>query len=224
MTALAWVRSSVGKKALMALSGLALALFMLIHLAGNLLIFGGPDAMNAYAVKLRHFGPWLWVARSGLIFAVILHIWTSVALAIENRQARPRYYGRYRTRTTSLAARFMLSTGVVFLAFLVYHLLHFTFRVTHPDLSHGVDALDRHDVYGMVVQSFQDPVLAFAYIIGVAAVCVHLSHGIGSTFQTLGYNDDRTLAIVSHVGWLASAMIFLGYSAIPLAVLFGYLR
>ena len=224
MTALAWARSSIGKKALMALSGLALALFVLIHLAGNLLVFAGPEAMNAYAVKLRHFGPWLWVARAGLILAVVVHTWTSVALAVENRQARSRHYALYRTRATSLAARFMLATGVALLAFLVYHLLHFTFRVTHPQLSHGVDALGRHDVYGMVVQSFHDPLLAFAYVVGVAAVCIHLSHGIGSAVQTLGYNDERTLAVVSHAGRLVSAMIFLGYSAIPLAALLGYVR
>ena len=224
MTALAWARSSIGKKALMALSGLALALFVLVHLAGNLLVFAGPDAMNAYAVKLRHFGPWLWVARGGLLSAALVHIWTSVALAVENRRARPRYYARYRARATSFVARFMLSTGVVFTAFLVYHLLHFTFRLTHPEISNGVDALGRHDVYGMVVQSFQDRRLAVAYVIGVAAVCVHLSHGIASTFQTLGVNDERSLARVSLAGRLASAMVFLGYSAIPLAALLGYLR
>jgi succinate dehydrogenase / fumarate reductase, cytochrome b subunit len=224
MTALAWVRSSIGKKALMALSGLALALFVLVHLAGNLLVFVGPDAMNAYALKLRHFGAWLWVARAGLILAALAHIWTSVALAIENRQARPRDYKRYRARTTSLAARFMLSTGVAFTAFLIYHLLHFTFRLTHPDISHGVDSLGRHDVYGMVVRSFQDPRVAFAYVVGVAALCVHLSHGIGSTFQTLGVNDERSLAVVSLTGRLASVAVFLGYSAIPLAAYLGYLR
>ena len=117
----------------------------------------------------------------------------------------------------------MLS-GILLLVYIIYHLLHFTFRVTNPEISHGLDALGRRDVYTMVVRSFQQPPISLAYLLGVGAVCFHLSHGIASTCQTLGLSDERTLAVVSQAGAWAAVLIFLGYSAIPLAILLGMLR
>ena len=216
--------SSIGKKALMALSGLALFGFVLAHLAGNLLIFLGPSALNAYAAKLEHLGPWLWVARGGLLVALAVHIWASVQVTRENRRARPQAYARFRPEETTLAARTMMATGVLLLVFLIYHLLHFTFRVTHHEISHGLDALGRRDVYMMVVRSFQQPLLSLVYVLGVGAVCFHLSHGVASTRQTLGLNNERTLGVVSQAGAWAAVLIFLGYSAIPLAALLGMVK
>ena len=221
---MSFLSSSIGKKVLMALSGLALSGFVLAHLAGNLLIFRGPGALNAYAAKLEHLGPWLWVPRAGLLAAIIVHIWTSVQLSLENRRARPQPYARFRPVETTLAARTMMATGILLLAFLIYHLLHFTFRVTNPEISHGLDAFGRRDVYTMVVRSFQQPLLSLAYLLGVGAVCFHLSHGIASTCQTLGLNNERTLALVSQAGAWAAVLIFLGYSAIPLAALLGMVK
>ena len=221
---LSWLRSSIGKKILMAASGLALLGFVLAHLAGNLLIFLGPDALNAYAAKLEHLGAWLWAARGGLLAALVVHIVTSARLTIENRRARPQAYAVYRPVETTLAARTMAATGILLLAYLAYHLLHFTFRLTNPDISHGVDALGRRDVYTMVVRSFRQLPICLAYLAGVAMVCVHLSHGIGSACQTLGLNNERTLAVVSRAGRGIAAMIFFGYSSIPVAVLAGYLK
>ena len=100
-----WLRSSIGKKALMAVSGLVLVGFIISHLLGNLLIFGGPDALNAYGAKLRHLGRLLWVARGFLIVMVVVHITTSVQLAVENRRARPQRYRVQRYAETSPAAR-----------------------------------------------------------------------------------------------------------------------
>ncbi len=224
MSARAWFASSIGKKTLMAASGLALLGFVLAHLAGNLLIFLGPGALNGYAKKMEGVGPWLWVARGGLLAAVTVHVWTSAQLSLENRRARPQPYARYRTVETTLAARTMMATGVLLLAYLAYHLLHFTFRVTNPEISHGVDAFGRRDVYTMVVRSFQQLPVSLAYILGVAAVCVHVSHGIASSCQTLGLNDDRTFTTVSQAGVWAAVLIFLGYSSIPLAVFAGFIR
>ena len=209
---------------LMALSGLALFGFVLAHLAGNLLIFLGPDALNAYALKLEHFGAWLWAARAGLLAALVVHIVTSAQLTIENRRARPQAYAAYRPVETTLAARTMMATGILLLAYLVYHLLHFTFRVTNPGISHGVDALGRRDVYTMVVHSFQQLPISLAYVLGVGAVCIHLSHGIASTCQTLGLNNERTIAAVSLAGRMLAAAVFLGYSSIPVAVFAGYIK
>lgn len=216
--------SSIGKKVLMAASGLVLVGFVIAHLAGNLLIFAGPDALNGYAKKAEGLGPWLWAARGGLLVAVAVHIWTSVQLSLENRRARPQRYRVYRASETTPAARTMMATGLLLLAYLIYHLLHFTFRVTNPGISHGVDPLGRRDVYVMVVRSFQQVPISLAYVLGVGAVCVHLSHGIASAVQTLGLSTERTLAAVFWAGRALAAAVFLGYTAIPAAVLAGFLR
>jgi len=216
-----WYTSSIGKKALMALSGLILLGFVIMHLLGNLLIFLGPNALNAYAVKLRHFGPWLWVARSLLLAAVVIHSITSIQLARENRAARPVRYRVYRPAVSGYAARTMMLSGVLVLAYIIYHLLHFTFRVTNPEISHGVDALGRRDVYSMVVLSFQQPLIFAIYVLGVGLLCLHLSHGIGSTCQSLGINRERTIARANQLGQAIALLLFLGYVSIPLAVLMG---
>ena len=219
-----WFQSSIGKKALMALSGLILLGFVVAHLAGNLLVYAGPAALNAYAKKLQDLGPLLWVARLSLLIAVLIHIWTSVALALENRRARPIGYRLQRSTMTTLAARAMMLSGVLLLAYLIYHLLHFTFGLTNPDLSNVMDPVGHHDVYRMVVGSFQRWPIVVAYVLGMAVLCLHLSHGIGSAFQTLGLNNDRTLVLCRGLGQLVSAILFLGYVSIPLAVWTGLVR
>ena len=209
---------------MMALSGLVLVGFIISHLLGNLLVFRGPDVLNAYALKLRHLGPLLWAARGFLLLAVLVHIKTSMELAIENRRARPQAYRMQRHAETTPAARLMVVSGLLVLAYLIYHLLHFTFRVTNPDFSHGVDALGRHDVYSMVVRSFQHAPIALAYVAGMAFVCLHLSHGVASAFQTLGLTNERTLPVLSWSSRLFALAVFLGYSAIPVAILIGAVR
>lgn len=218
------VRSSIGKKVLMAASGLILFGFVVGHLAGNLLIFAGPDALNGYARKLRHLGLGLWVVRGLLLASVGVHIWTSLELSIENRRARPVPYRRYRPAETTLAARTMMLSGVLVLAYLVYHLLHFTFHVTNPGLAHLPDPLGGHDVYTMMVLSFQHRAISLAYLVGVGMVCAHLSHGVASAFQTLGLNNERTLTCVERAGRAMAWGIFVGYASIPLSVLFGLIE
>jgi len=221
---ISWLRSSIGKKALMAVSGLVLVGFIISHLLGNLLIFGGSEALNAYGAKLRHLGWGLWAARIFLIVMVAVHITTSVQLAVENRRARPQRYRMQRYAETTPAARAMLISGGLVLAYLVYHLLHFTFRVTNPEISHGVDALGRHDIYTMVVRSFQQAPIALAYIAGMAFVCLHLSHGVGSAFQTLGLTTERTIPVLSWISRLFALVVFLGYCSIPVAVWLGIVK
>jgi succinate dehydrogenase / fumarate reductase cytochrome b subunit len=218
---MAWHRASIGKKTLMSLSGLLLLAFVIAHLLGNLLIYGGPDAINAYARKLRDLGPLLWVARGCLLAAAAVHVLTSIQLRLENRRARPQRYRVQRFGETTLAARTMMRSGLLVLAYLAYHLLHFTFRVTNPQISHATDALGRHDVYAMMVLSFQRWPISLAYVAGMAALCLHLEHGIGSTAQTLGLNNRLTVRLMPHVSRLLAVAIFLGYASIPLAVLSG---
>ena len=214
-----WCRSSLGKKAIVAVTGAALLVFVIMHLAGNLLIFGGAGALNAYAEKLRHLAPLVWCVRLSLLAALVVHVWLTVLLARDNAAARPRSYRKIVSRTTTMAARAMLLSGGVFVAYLIYHLLHFTFRVTNPEISNAVDEWGRRDVYRMVVLSFQQWPITAAYVVGVAAVSWHLSHGIGSTVQTLGLGHERTIPVVTRLGRLAALLIFLGYASIPLSVL-----
>ncbi len=208
----------------MAGTGLCLIGFVVAHLLGNLQIFLGPEAINAYAVKLRHYGALLWVARGLLLLAAVIHIETSIRLSLENRRARGTPYAVFQPAVTGLAARSMLPTGLLLFSYAVYHLLHFTFRTAHPELTHAVDVLGRHDVYRMIVQSFREPGIAGAYIAGMAALCLHVSHGFGSAFQTLGLANERTIPITAAVSRLLGGLIFLGYTSIPAAVLFGWLR
>jgi len=211
--------SSVGKKVLMAISGLALVGFIAGHLAGNLFIFGGPDALNAYGEKLRKMMPLLWVARVGLLTMVSIHIFTAVTLVLENRKARPRGYECKTTIETTIAARSMAFTGAALIFFIIYHLLHFTFKLTHPDLSHATDAFGHHDIYSMVVLSFHNPLLVAAYVLGVAALSMHLSHGIGSLAQSLGLNSEKSIFLLRYAGRAMGILIFLGYGSIPIACL-----
>jgi len=217
----AWLRSSVGKKAAMAATGLLLLAFVIAHLAGNLLIFAGQDALNAYADKLRRMWWLLWLARAGLLAAVLVHVWLAVVLTRDNRAARPIRYAAWHPARTTAAARTMMASGLLVTAFIVYHLLHFTFRVTHPAVSHLTDALGRHDVFSMVVRSFSDPALVIAYVAAMGMLCLHLGHGAASWLQSLGLNSERLLPVVEHIGRLTAWLIFLGYSAIPLSIFFG---
>jgi succinate dehydrogenase / fumarate reductase cytochrome b subunit len=208
----------------MAGSGLMLLGFVVLHLLGNLTIFLGPETLNAYAEKLRHFGLLLWVARVILLAAVAVHIWAAVVLTIENRRARPQPYQQYVPAATNPAALTMGLTGILLLSYLVYHLLHFTWGVAHPQFFGAQDALGRRDVYAMVVRSFEIPWVALLYVVGMAVLCFHLSHGMASTCQTLGLSTERTRPLFERIGGMIAGLIFLGYSAIPVAVLFRMVR
>ena len=208
----------------MAVSGLMLVGFVIAHLLGNLLIYLGPDAINDYAQHLQELGPLLWMARAALLASVVAHAATSVQLHLENRRARPQPYRRARRRETTIAAQTMMASGLLLVAYLAYHLLHFTFGLTNPAISHALDARGRHDVYAMMVRSFQQPLISLAYILGMTVLCLHLGHGIGSVFQTLGLANERTVPLAARAGRLVAFAIYLGYVSIPLAVLLGIVR
>ena len=215
------IDTAIGKKALMAVTGLVLLGFVVTHMVGNLLIFAGPEALNAYALHLRDFGLLLWMARGVLFVSIVLHLWASARLTRENRAARRQRYAVYRPSATTYAARTMMLSGLLLLGYLVYHLLHFTFGVIHSSAAHFTDSLGRHDVYRMVVLGFQQWPVVLLYVVGVGMVCLHLSHGIGSAMQTLGINNERTVLLFMQLGRLIALLIFLGYCSIPVAVLLG---
>jgi len=217
-------RSSLGAKYLMALTGFIGYGFVIGHIAGNLLLFVGPDAMNLYAEGLRElpFGG-LWIARSVLLAAVIIHILLAVKLSSENRNARPVKYAKDSTRVASRASRTMGLTGSLILFYIIFHLAHLTWRVVAYDGPY-VDYLGRDDVYTMVVESFQQPLLASIYVVGMLLVGFHLSHGSRSLFQTLGLNHPRYNLVIAVVPPTIGWFVALAGIAIPVAVLMGIIE
>ena len=212
--------STIGRKMLMAITGLMLTGFVVMHLSGNLLVFAGPDAMNKYAAGLKSLGGLLWLARGGLLLTFILHLYLGLTLTAENRAARPEKYAFDATIQASLASRYMIHTGILVLVFVCYHLAHYTFRVASAE----VNAVPAENVYGMVVAGFSSPVVSGFYLLAMASLGLHLSHGVSSLFQSLGLHHQNINVVSSKLGPLVGALVFLGFSSIPVAVLTGILH
>jgi succinate dehydrogenase / fumarate reductase cytochrome b subunit len=214
--------TSLGRKLVVALTGLALLGFVVAHLLGNLQIFLGQEAINAYAVALAELGPALWVLRFGLIATALVHVILTVQLAAANRGARPvRYRGSGSVQITP-AARGMTLTGLLVLAFVGFHLAHFTWGLTHPEHAALRDAAGRRDVYSMMILGFRQPSIAGLYMAAVLLLGLHLVHGVSSVFQTLGFNPPRYNGLLHAIGPVLGTLIALGYVAIPSAVLLGW--
>ena len=213
------LRSSLGTKYLMALSGVALLLFVLAHMAGNLLVFAGQDALNSYAAGLQDLGPLLWVARIGLLGIFALHVSCAWRLTRQNQAARPVAYDVNEPLRSTYASRTMLMSGLIIMAFVVFHLLHLTLGVTHPEHHKLLDEVGRPDVYSMVVLGFREVPIAVAYLVAMALLGMHLSHGIASLFQSLGLNAPKYRPVVTCVGRGIAALIVLGNCSMPLAAL-----
>lgn len=207
--------SSVGCKVLMAVTGAIMLFFLLGHVAGNLLVFAGADVINAYARGLRDYLPLLWLLRAGLLISFVLHVIAAIRLTRLSRRARPVAYQKQDLSGVSLNSRTMVLSGLVLLAFIIYHLAHLTFRLTHPAFA----SLDDYDVYSMLQISFQQPLLAFTYIISVALLMMHLSHGITSLFQTLGLNHTQYNGLIRCLGPALGLLLGLGFSSVPLAIM-----
>lgn len=209
--------STIGKKAVMAVSGLILFLFVVGHLIGNLQIYEGPEKLNNYAVFLRSMPALLWAVRITLLVMVILHIWSSVQLALRKFDARPTGYVKHKSTESSYASRTMYWSGPIILAFIIYHLMDFTFGTVNPNFQDG-------NVYANVIASFQMiPVSAF-YIIAMLLLCMHLYHGLWSMFQSLGFAHPRYSPVLKRGAAVAAILIALGNISIPVSVLAGWVR
>ncbi|MGF1450808.1 MAG: succinate dehydrogenase cytochrome b subunit [Opitutales bacterium] len=222
---------SLVKKYLMAVTGLILALFVLGHMLGNLQFFMGPDVINAYALHLHELPlGMLWLIRAFLLACVAVHIAMGVLLYKENRAARPEGYAIKKTQVSSLSAKLMPVTGLVLLAYIVFHLLHFTIRMgpgeyaaseigdVTVNLGHGQTAIF-HDVYHMMAVGFQHAGTSLFYIVATGLLCVHLAHGFSSMFQTLGLRNERWRYTLDNVALGYGWVVFLGFAAIPASVL-----
>jgi succinate dehydrogenase / fumarate reductase cytochrome b subunit len=227
------LKSSLGKKYIMALTGCALFLFVIGHLAGNLQIFLGREAINRYGFFLQSNPELIWPARLGLLAMVALHIWSATKLSLENRAARPVDYEVYRPLGSTYASRTMLMGGSVVFVFIIYHLLHYTaqlqfLNLTHQDFRTFMEALpgqvpsERHDIFKMMVVGFSNPWVSGFYVLGLALLCLHLSHGASSMFQSLGWKNDAYRPFLDRAAQVVAVLIFLGYSSIPVAILCGY--
>lgn len=220
-----YLKSSVGAKHVMAVSGVILVGYVLVHMLGNLLVFAGQDALNAYAASLQANRALVWVVRLTLLAMVAVHIAASVRLTVINKAARPVKYHRFKPIASPFYARVMPWTGLIVLAFIVYHLLHFTLGTIlhdyHSLMQTMPDGTVRHDVYSMVVRSFQLPVVAISYIVAMALLCMHLAHGVSSMFQSVGLNHPKYNSIIHNAGPVFAAVIFIGNSSIPIAILAG---
>ncbi|MEO7597958.1 MAG: succinate dehydrogenase cytochrome b subunit [Opitutus sp.] len=236
-------RSSIGRKFLMAVSGLILIAFVIGHLVGNLQVFTGPDALNGYSHFLQSLGPTLWAARIGLLVAVGVHVWMATVLTIENHAARRVGYGVRHTIRATLASRMMRWTGYVVLAFILYHLAHFTlgvaqagtfkgalpeYKMVHdyhimgfPVVSSGTRVAD---VHSMVIYGFQNVMVSLFYIVAVGLLSLHLLHGTDSMFQTLGWRSSRWSSALRVSCIIFATTYFIGNLAIPGAVLLGKLN
>jgi succinate dehydrogenase / fumarate reductase cytochrome b subunit len=233
------VRSSLGTKYLMALTGLVLILFVLGHMAGNLLIFLGPDALNSYAQALKERPTLLWGVRIFLLVVFVLHIALGIRLALWNRSARPTPYVVEDTVQASWASRHMLLTGVLLLVFVIYHLAHFTVGVVHK-ASEGNKAVGylelkdpvyyaehgehRHDVYRMVIAGFRNPAITISYLLFQLALWMHLWHGVSSWFQSLGINHPRYNRAMRLSGPIVATVVLIGNWSMPLCVWLGVIR
>ena len=217
-------RSSIGRKYLMAVTGCLLFGFVVVHLLGNLQIFLGPDHINAYAALLQGNKLVLWSFRIGLAAIALIHIVTAISLALENRAARPEPYLNSKPPYSTLASRTMLFGGCFIFFFILFHLLHFTVGAVQPDVMHFTDKAGRHDVYRMMVQGFRNPLVSGVYILGMAFLYLHLSHGISSFFQSLGLKNRHYAGLISGFGQGAALVILLGNCAIALAALTGVLK
>jgi succinate dehydrogenase / fumarate reductase cytochrome b subunit len=216
--------STVGTKFLVGLTGAALVVFVIGHLLGNLQIYLGPEAINSYAAFLKSKPGLLWSARLGLLVMVIVHIWGISRLSLRNQNARPQAYALKKPVASSLSSRTMLPTGAILLAFIVFHLLHFTAGVTHPQQFHLTDELGRHDVYSMMVLGFQQPLVAISYIIAMAFLGLHLAHGIASVFHSMGWSRPKTAPLLDLAGRVVALLVVIGNISIPVAALLGWIE
>ncbi len=213
----------------MAISGCALTGFVVAHMLGNLQFFLGAEQINAYGHFLQSTPELLWPARIGLLVLFVLHVWAAATLSAENKAARPVEYGDQKLVAASYASRTMLMSGLILAAFIIYHLLHFTVQapsinLTGKSFAALQDAKGRHDVFRMMVTGFSHPVVSLFYLIAMALLSLHLSHGLQSMFQSLGLRNRKYAPVLEKAAKAAALLLFLGYSSIPLAILAGLVK
>jgi succinate dehydrogenase / fumarate reductase, cytochrome b subunit len=207
--------STIGKKFVMAITGIVGVLFVLGHMSGNLLMFKGAEAMHEYALLLRTSMPLLWAARAGLIVAVVLHALAAYQLTQRSNAARPQKYAKSAPQVTTFAAKTIRWGGVLLLVFIVFHILHMTLgQVAAPGFVHL-------DPYNNVRQGLANPLVAGFYVLAIGALGLHLYHGTWAVFRTLGIARPTATPLKRRVSVVLAAVVVLGFAAIPIGALAG---
>jgi succinate dehydrogenase / fumarate reductase cytochrome b subunit len=214
-----YVASTIGRKAVMAATGLVLFVFVLGHFVGNLTLYAGPEAINGYSRFLRTFlhGAGIWVARLVLLTCAVLHVWSATSLTLESWAARPVGYKRWKAKDSTYASRTMRWGGVILFAFIVFHILNLTLGRFHPDYVPG-------DVYHNVVAGFQVWPVSLFYIVAMVLLGLHLDHGVWSMCQTLGLEHPRYKRWARGAALGFALLIVVGNCSFPIAVLAGWVR
>ncbi|MFT5905548.1 MAG: succinate dehydrogenase / fumarate reductase cytochrome b subunit [Cryomorphaceae bacterium] len=210
--------SSIGKKIIVALTGAVLAAFLLGHLTGNLLMYVGAEAFNEYAEFLHNMlhGVGVWIARISLLTCLVLHVAATISLVRANNTAKGQNYEKAETSVASGSSRIMVWSGLTILAFVIFHILHFTTRNTSARLK---ELGDTGDAYQMVIEGFLSIPVSLFYIIAISLLCSHLSHGVASIFQTLGLRTRNNASLINGFAKGYTALIWVGFISIPVAVL-----
>jgi succinate dehydrogenase / fumarate reductase cytochrome b subunit len=210
--------SSVGKKLIMAVTGLIWVAYLITHVLANLLVFQGPSKINAYSAFLHGTGGALWAARLVLIAALVLHVIAAVQLAARSKKARPvRYMAGREPQVSTLASRTIRWGGALILVFLVYHIMHFTVGTAHPRFVEG-------DPYHNVATGFRNPFVVVLYLIAMAAVGLHLYHGVWSSGRSVGMSPPSPHPLRRTVAVVLALLVWLGFTVIPIAVYAGVVR
>ncbi|MDY6906138.1 MAG: succinate dehydrogenase cytochrome b subunit [Thermodesulfobacteriota bacterium] len=204
------IGSSIGKKLLMALTGVCFVGFLAVHLAGNLSVFGGADMFNSYVEHLHALGVLINIAEIGLLLAAIVHVTTGTLLVIQNFRARPtRYSVKKSNGGRTIGSRTMPYTGFFILAFIIFHLNGF----------HFVDHTGR-TVFEIMTSAFASPLVALLYVAAVVVVALHIRHGFWSLFQTIGANHPVYMPIIRKIGIAFAIIVGIGFGAIPVYIAF----
>ena len=242
-----FIHSTIGRKILMALTGLVLVLFVMGHMLGNLQIFLGPDVINAYAYKLHHLLPAsvLWAVRLVLLSTIAVHIWAAVTLTLDNRKARPQGYSEDKVVQASYSSRTMRMSGIILLAFIIFHIAHFTARTVPgmkyeesgvldktmvPLVKNGAAVLKNgheemtFNANDMMVLGFKNGWVSAFYIIATGLLCMHLTHGFSSMFQSVGLRNGLWRRRFDRAALAYGWIVFLGFAIIPISVMTGLLK
>jgi len=205
----------------MAVTGLLLIGFVVVHMLGNLQIFQGQEKLNGYAYMLQHLGPVLWGFRLGLLALLTIHILSAAFLYVENQSSRINTYTIVSYKEADLPARTMMISGIVITAFVFYHILHFTLGVVQPQYYHLPLPAGGYDVYSMMVLGYKNVWVSAIYVASMALLCFHLAHAFQSFLQTLGLNNTDTKPLLKRVSVALSIVVFIGNCSIPVSCLLG---
>ena len=227
MWALRLYRSTIGKKVIMAVTGIILVAFVIVHMLGNLQVFIGPAKINAYSAFLHSMGELLWLTRIVLLVSLILHVTMAWQLTRIARNARPIAYASREPQVSTVASRTMRWGGVLILVFVVFHILHFTTGTLFP-LASRPDALypafNPADVYGNVIAAFRTPWVVTVYVVVMLFLMLHLFHGAWASVRTLGLAPTSQHPLHRRVATVIALVVWLGFTAVPVAVFLGVIR